>query len=709
MNKDIKKDIKLFLKYQIMLFCSMLYLELVLRLMTVGDFNVDNLWFIIFLPAVTMFFAVFTGIVGEKKGKLVTPLIIGIITFFYFSQLVYYKIFNCFWSVSMLGMAGTATKNFGSILAPTIFANLHLELLLLLPLAAAIYLGVREKVKYEKYCLPVHILAAVLFLPTWMLGVFFIVEAGNEKNSAYYVYASEFANTDMTIEKYGVFSTFLIEMGMSRLNYGAPKGDEIIPVEIDGDNNPLFVQPATSRNEKWVLDIDFDAIAEATDEEEIKQLCNYFASLEPSEKNRYTGYFEGYNLIYICAESFWTYAISKEFTPTLYEMANQGFILDNYYNSLPHTTCNGEFAFATGLWPDVGRTGVHNGSDTGSFAQSYKNYMPYGLGNLFNESGYTSMAFHNNIGSYYARNKSWPNLGYTCKFEETDDTPGMVFNEEHVNSDLDMMLQSVDDYINEDKFHAYYMTFSGHGPYSTDADNENIFKNLVEATEINKDFGFRLEALNYIAANMELDKAMEYLLQRLKEAGKLEKTVIVIASDHYPYFIKEQDTVNQLSGQELDMTIDKFKSTCIIYNAGMKEPVHVNTYCDNVDILPTILNLFNLEFDSRLLPGHDVFANNVIHKAMLGNYLGVNKSFITENVKYDGDSDTPFWQIDPSEHTEEELELYLDTMNQICMNEYKASLRLMDHDFFKLVYDQLKGEEEPEPTENPDERENERN
>ena len=50
--------------------------------------------------------------------------------------------------------------------------------------------------------------------------------------------------------------------------------------------------------------------------------------------------FEGYNLIYICGEGFWTYACDETVTPTLYKMSHNGIVLDNYYNSFLNTTTN---------------------------------------------------------------------------------------------------------------------------------------------------------------------------------------------------------------------------------------------------------------------------------------------------------------------------------------------------------------------------------
>ena len=40
----------------------------------------------------------------------------------------------------------------------------------------------------------------------------------------------------------------------------------------------------------------------------------------------------------------------------------------------------------------------------------------------------------------------------------------------------------------------------------------------------------------YLATVIECDKAVEYLIQRLEEAGIADNTLIVLAPDHIPYF-----------------------------------------------------------------------------------------------------------------------------------------------------------------------------
>ena len=52
--------------------------------------------------------------------------------------------------------------------------------------------------------------------------------------------------------------------------------------------------------------------------------------------------------------------------------------------------------------------------------------------------------------------------------------------------------------------------------------------------------------------------------------------------------------------------MDKFRNTLILWNAGIEEPIIVDKACCSIDIIPTLLNLFGLEFDSRMYAGRDI-------------------------------------------------------------------------------------------------------
>ena len=240
-----------------------------------------------------------------------------------------------------------------------------------------------------------------------------------------------------------------------------------------------------------------------------------------------------------------------------------------------------------------------------------------------------------------------------------------------------MLEQSVDDYLNDDRFPTYYMTFSGHGNYTTD--NVMVAKNVKTVTSKLSEH-LPSSAEGYLAANYELEEAMAYLLERLQGAGKLDNTVIVIAGDHYPYYLTDAG-YKALKGEAVDEDFESFHSSCIIYNAGLKQKIEVDTPCCNVDIIPTIYNLFGVTYDSRLYAGTDIFGSGM-HIAQL-----YNKNFITDKVKYNAATGKAEWLVDTSEYSEEKLNGYLESAINTVKNRYAFSIGVEDTDLYSYVFD----------------------
>jgi arylsulfatase A-like enzyme len=163
------------------------------------------------------------------------------------------------------------------------------------------------------------------------------------------------------------------------------------------------------------------------------------------------------------------------------------------------------------------------------------------------------------------------------------------------------------------------MTYSGHANYNFGNPQASVNRDAVEHLP------YSTEVRAYIACQLEFEYAMAYLLDRLEEAGIAERTLIVITSDHYPHGLVH-DKNEELAGKSLDRISQLYESAGIIYVKGM-EPMIVTTPAYVPDMTPTVLNLLGLPFDSRFLPGRDVFSD-----AMPFVILG--SSIITEDGIY---------------------------------------------------------------------------
>lgn len=515
----------------------------------------------------------------------------------YGSQMVYSFIFGSLYSLSLVDQGGAALTSFWRETLAAMGSNLPWLAALLVPVAVLVIgrklLGQKLVPPTWPWRLGMAGIGALAFLLTGAL----LKNAGTQMFSDYYYYHSSTIATDQMAQRFGLLTTLRLEL----LGTGEEEEQSVYYIpqqteqaedaeEEEGQEAAEATEPEYGYN---VLEVDWDELNGKTEKEKVQAINAYCSQLTGTRKNAYTGMLKDYNLIVLCAESFATAAIDPEVTPTLYKLANEGFVFTNYFNSFPNTTTDGEYALTQGLWPDSSRK-----KESSSLYASRKSYLPFTLGNALREQrGVQCLGYHNYRGSYYGRDESHPNMGYDMKFMNA----GMKFSSSWPASDLEMMEQSVDDYINMDWFHVYYMTFSGHYRYSTKTNaiaekNWDLVKDLPYETEAEK---------AYLACNIELDKALEYLMDRLEAAGIAEKTAIVLAGDHFPYGLTKKQYENLL-GQEVD-DFTKYRSSLIFWVGGMEEPVTVEEYCCNVDILPTLLNLWGLDYDSRMLAGTDIF------------------------------------------------------------------------------------------------------
>lgn len=668
---DIKAELITNLKYAAMYAIAILFWELLLRTQT--GFEDISFYFLLFIPAQAMLLSALTGWLKPKFNRITTPIVMLLPFAYYVSQLIYYRIFGSLFSVSMIGLGTDAVENFGWALVDTIKESVLWIILCLVPvilIAAFSYFA--PKRYFKKFRPLLHLLSLMKTVILWLLAVVLLLPFGTKDGTPYAAYSSSLVDTDTASSQIGALTNSIVELGYRLFGLTSDEKDDTLLVPTA----PAPPQEPTVDSSPNILSgVDFTVLKGLTDDKGKQQLCDYFAAVSPTNKNEWTGKLKDYNLIYICAESFCKYAIDPVVTPTLYKLSHEGFKLNNFYNSFKNTTTNGEYALMTGLWADVSRD-ADCGTDSGSFPQSKDKYIPFALGNMFEGTGVKTYAYHNFAGYYYSRNKTHPNLGYTTT-RFLGGKNGMHFTTSWPSSDFEMMEQSIPDYVNNEQFHAYYMTFSGHGPYS-DA-NPIAVRNLKTVRELLNGRDLPDKAEYYLAANYELEKAMTYLMEELEKTGKLDKTMIVIAGDHHPYYLNDS-SFNALAGQKVEQNFDKFKSTCIMWAGGIGT-IEVDVPCCNVDILPTVLNLFGFEYDSRLLPGTDIFSNNE-HIATL-----YNKTFVTNKVKYNAQKATAEWLPASNGMTEEQKQIYLDYCISLTKSRYTASLELMTEDFFKFVYD----------------------
>ncbi|MCT8139400.1 hypothetical protein H1D32_17830 [Anaerobacillus sp. CMMVII] len=228
---------------------------------------------------------------------------------------------------------------------------------------------------------------ALIFLHS--LGIGIVLAGGKGQHTAYDLYFNS-RNPVISSERLGLLTTMRIDLQRHVMGWSPslvaeqpfiPEPD-LVPVieESNKDSEKSNEEDKPIVIEYNEMEIDFEQLISEEENEEIIEMHHYFANSTPSEKNEYTGKYEGYNLILITAESFAPYAINEEVTPTLHKLKNQGYHFTNFYTPLWEvSTTDGEYVALTGLLP---KSGVW------SFTESGYNHLPFVMGNQLKNLGY---------------------------------------------------------------------------------------------------------------------------------------------------------------------------------------------------------------------------------------------------------------------------------------------------------------------------------
>ena len=509
----------------------------------------------------------------------------------------------------ILDGAGGVMSDFGDVVVTLLMRDWWRIVLLLLPIAAFLLLSEPgETTRKMRYII------AGAAVEAYLLALSVTCLAGTDVPKLKDNY-----NFDSAVRAFGVgaavtMDLFRGENAAQEMEFEILETEETTiptvetrPVEETTDEPEAETEPEPIVYGPNVMDVDFNELAETEKNGTIASIHRYVASQTPSSKNEYTGLFAGKNLILITAEAFAAEVIDPVRTPTLYRMANEGIKFTDYYQPLwGGSTSTGEFSNLIGLVAHAASKTIHEVNQQDMFLT---------MGNQLQKRNYFSAAYHNHDFEYYDRNLTHTQLGYST-FVGMGNGMEQYVKKQWPQSDLAMMEFSVDQYIDNQPFSVYYMTVSGHCLYTT-AGNAMSRKNYDEVEALMEGTDASYNLISYLASQQELEHAMTYLIQRLEEAGIADDTVIVIGADHYPYGLEPGSTwgnaknyLKELYGYGYENAMERDHNALIIWSGCLEDmDLVVDTPTYSLDILPTLSNLFGLEYDSRLLVGRDVFSD----------------------------------------------------------------------------------------------------
>jgi phosphoglycerol transferase MdoB-like AlkP superfamily enzyme len=615
-----------------LLFLSIVYFEIVFKIsLLIVNFNDEMVFVLGFSFVYSLFILFFLLFFKPLTIKRFVFVIILALTFIFLMQDVYHTVVENFYSIQIAGDFSLGLSFIGDAFLALRFRHIFY----IIPLIFLIIINIKFKNFYDADYM--FLKQPLIILSLSMITFFFVqnlindnrIEDGitimfTDKDLYDYVY-----DTQLTVKSFGLI-TYVYR--------------DIV--------NVFKTEPLR--------------------ETEYNVLIEDFLSNRPThEENMYSGALSGKNLILIMAESFDTYAIHPDLTPTLYALKENHTSFTNYYSPLYYrSTADTEWMTQNSLYP--------NKNVTLTMEAYLENTLPNTLPNLFESIGYETFSYHNYIDYFYPRTEVHLNLfGYnTFKGAEalgllSEVSDGSILFDHVWQRDLDLINLSVDDYLDQEHFFVNYVTVSGHFNYNDEHEVAQYHTEALQTYLNDNDLELPDDIFYYMATAMELDLAVETLMNHLSEANKLDDTVIMIYGDHYAYAINEQtiwdyDTI-KTDGDAQDL----HNVPMLMYAPNTLLAGEYDTYMSSLDIMPTIANLFDLPMFYQFAFGVDVF-DETLHLVKFADMSYRSKSFnydaLTETYEFFDDLYTP-------------ADLF--EMSQQIINDYRYNTLILDFDYFK--------------------------
>ena len=252
------------------------------------------------------------------------------------------------------------------------------------------------------------------------------------------------------------------------------------------------------------------------------------------------------------------------------------------------------------------------------------------MARLFKEQNYSVNAFHMNKGEFYSRDINYKSWGYDNYYGLQDI---QKYNDERYVLDRELILNKTfynKIFKQQGNFVNYIITYSPHTPFTTEKEVGKI------------------------------------LAKELKDNGLYDNTVIVAYADHYLYTLDDKSI------------LDKYKETSnnlinhtpfFVWSSDLGQLTSISKVNMQMDILPTVLNLFGIDYNSNNYIGHDILSNNFKGYAFFSDYSWYDGKVYVENQ-----------QITNGKKMSKNK---LDSMNNLISDVIKKNDLTLKYDYFK--------------------------
>lgn len=363
------------------------------------------------------------------------------------------------------------------------------------------------------------------------------------------------------------------------------------------------------------------------DESDTKEAINYADKIRAVPNDEFFGIAEGRNVFTIVMESAQQFAIDyhvedengqiHEVTPFMNQLYHDPATLS--FSNFYHQTGQGKSSDAE-ILTENSLFGLPEGAAFQTVGSTNTFYAAPNI--LEAEAGYTSAAFHGNVGSFWNRTDTYQSFGYDYFFDANfyDMSPERTV--EYGLIDKLMFHDSVA-YIEQlpQPFYTKFITLTNHFPYPIDEENASIPPATTDDETIN----------NYFVTLRYSDEALEEFVNWTKRVGLYEKSIFVIYGDHYGISNMRNPDLAEILGVEewTSYHNNQMQRVPLMFHIpGYTGGRVIDTVGGQVDYLPTLLHLLGINTEPYLFMGQDLLSPENDQRVIFRNGQMVTRDYV---------------------------------------------------------------------------------
>lgn len=572
----------------VILFISIFIMEFLFKLFSHQElFHLSLLRIFLFTFVFSLASSLLLQFLPFKIQRFLILLILFFISTYMITQLGFKSFMGNYISMAAVGDGATRITEY---IIPFIRHISLINYLLYLPFLFWLALFIFHKVQWQKEILVFPILLVLLLSTLCLHGISLLTLHTFTKDTDLVNIADLYAHAsfqELALQEFGAVRFLSRDIA---LLFQEEQPVIVAPIPTPSSTPTLPAIDDFSRN---INDLIWNELSNNESNKNIKTIDAYLQSKPISDFNEMSDYFKNKNLILIMVEAFDYMAVDKKLTPTLYKMMNEGIHFENHFTpKYSCTTGESEFISQVSLVPST-NVCTPNEYMNNDFSQS--------IFALFNQKGYYSSSYHNWNDQFYNRHTLHKNMGST-QFLDVEDLQIKLI--QGWQSDKTLIELAIPYFIDKQPFFTYLITSSMHFPYNEPSTLGDRYLNQVQAVYPD----YPLEIQRYLSKTIELDHGLAYLIEQLEIKGIASDTVIAMFADHHPLNVQTSLIVEATQQLNRNFGFNIDQSPFYIYQPH-GETLKVAKTNSTFDILPTLANLFGLNYDPRYYVGTDIFSD----------------------------------------------------------------------------------------------------